>query len=484
MLLEDAVEREPHRVVARVHHLVGAARVREVDDRLRVVARRERGGRVVEVRPLQQQLGREVGPRLAAVAGDELQLGEVPAHLVDQADVLRRERHARSGHARAHADRDVELDALRVQRIELRVVDRHLRVHARGERGRRLHAELLDRPLQIAHAVHARGSGRPRSCRRSDRGARAAPAASRRSGPRGTTRRACPSRCRSLSICSSRNRTGSSPGSGCGTSLNMYCAGNSKSSSDSRSRRFCAQELCTCASRRGTAARSSGRSRRCPQGWVMRSNVAAALGTGQIEPDRFSGVDWGHASDLDDVRGQVAIAGIGETAYTKASGRTAREIGAEAAEKAIADAGLEPADIDGITWSGAFADFDEAAFHEHFGTTHEMWTSPWGGGMAWAATAPYLAAQRDRRGPGPARAERVPGRVGDATRVDDGRARARCTPRSRRSRTSRCRSAGSRSPCTSRRSCAGTCSSSARRPSSSARSRSRAAATRTSIPKR
>jgi acetyl-CoA acetyltransferase len=108
--------------------------------------------------------------------------------------------------------------------------------------------------------------------------------------------------------------------------------------------------------------------------------------------------DWGHATELDDIRAQVAIAGIGETAYTKASGRTAREIGAEAAERAIADAGLEPSDIDGITWSGAFADFDVAAFHEHFGTTHDMWTSPWGGGMAWAATAPYLAAQAIRAG--------------------------------------------------------------------------------------
>jgi acetyl-CoA acetyltransferase len=102
--------------------------------------------------------------------------------------------------------------------------------------------------------------------------------------------------------------------------------------------------------------------------------------------------DWGHASELRHIRGEVAIAGIGETAYTKASGRTAREIGAEAAERAIADAGLAPSDIDGLTWSGAFADFDAAAFHEHFGTNHELWTSPWGGGMAWAATAPYLAA--------------------------------------------------------------------------------------------
>jgi acetyl-CoA acetyltransferase len=108
--------------------------------------------------------------------------------------------------------------------------------------------------------------------------------------------------------------------------------------------------------------------------------------------------DWGRAEPLEDIGGAVAIAGIGETAYTKASGRTAREIGAEAAERAIADAGLEPKDIDGITWSGAFADFTVTDFHDHFGTTHDMWTSPWGGGMAWAATAPYLAAQAIAQG--------------------------------------------------------------------------------------
>jgi acetyl-CoA acetyltransferase len=103
--------------------------------------------------------------------------------------------------------------------------------------------------------------------------------------------------------------------------------------------------------------------------------------------------DWGHATGFDDVGGAVAIVGIGETAYTKASGRTAREIGAEAAERAIADSGLEPSDIDGLTYNAAFADFDVAAFHEHFGTSHEMWSSPWGGGMSWAGTAPYLAAE-------------------------------------------------------------------------------------------
>ncbi len=99
------------------------------------------------------------------------------------------------------------------------------------------------------------------------------------------------------------------------------------------------------------------------------------------------------------MRDEVAIVGVGETAYTKASGRSARAIGAEAVERAIADAGLVPSDIDGLTWSGAFADFDADAFHAHFGTTHDLWTSHWGGGMAWAATAPYLAAQaiRDKR---------------------------------------------------------------------------------------
>jgi acetyl-CoA acetyltransferase len=102
---------------------------------------------------------------------------------------------------------------------------------------------------------------------------------------------------------------------------------------------------------------------------------------------------WGHAADLDDVNGEVAIVGIGETAYTKASGRTATGIGAEAAERAIADAGLGADDIDGLMFSGSFPGFGVEEFHAHFGTDHEMWSSPWGGGMAWAGTAPYLAAQ-------------------------------------------------------------------------------------------
>lgn len=103
--------------------------------------------------------------------------------------------------------------------------------------------------------------------------------------------------------------------------------------------------------------------------------------------------DWLQSAGFADINGQVAIAGIGETAYTKASGRTAKEIGAEAVERAIADAGLTPADIDGLTYSASMADFDVAAFHEHFGTSHEMWSSSEGGGMVWAGSAPYEAAR-------------------------------------------------------------------------------------------
>lgn len=121
-------------------------------------------------------------------------------------------------------------------------------------------------------------------------------------------------------------------------------------------------------------------------------------GPGSVATVPTPAPDWGHATDLANIGGRVAIVGIGETAYTKASGRSATEIGAEAAERAIADAGLAPTDIDGIAYSGAFAGFGPAEFHAHFGTNHDLWSTPWGGGMAWAATAPHAAAQAIARG--------------------------------------------------------------------------------------
>jgi len=108
--------------------------------------------------------------------------------------------------------------------------------------------------------------------------------------------------------------------------------------------------------------------------------------------------DWGWATDYDDVSGAVAIVGIGESDHTKASGRTTQEIVGQAVERALADAGVEPRDVDGLMHIPLAEQFDVAAFHRHFGTDHEIWESKAGGGMRWAATAPYDAAQALRDG--------------------------------------------------------------------------------------
>ena len=109
--------------------------------------------------------------------------------------------------------------------------------------------------------------------------------------------------------------------------------------------------------------------------------------------------EWGQASEFEPIRGEVAIAGVGEADHSKASGRTALEIAAQAIECTLSDAGLEPDQIDGLMTSpGVGNQFDEAAYHAHFGTRHTIWTSPHGGGMAWAATAPIHAARALREG--------------------------------------------------------------------------------------
>jgi acetyl-CoA acetyltransferase len=108
--------------------------------------------------------------------------------------------------------------------------------------------------------------------------------------------------------------------------------------------------------------------------------------------------DWGSAAPLDDVRDRVAIVGVGDADHTRASGRSAEEIAAQAVERAIADAGLRPEQIDGLLYSGGVAPFGAAAFHAHFGTSHAIFESGQGGGMTWAATAPHVAAGALRRG--------------------------------------------------------------------------------------
>jgi acetyl-CoA acetyltransferase len=51
---------------------------------------------------------------------------------------------------------------------------------------------------------------------------------------------------------------------------------------------------------------------------------------------------------MNGLRERVAITGIGETAYTRGSGKSIMSLQMEAALKAIADAGLSPKDIDGV----------------------------------------------------------------------------------------------------------------------------------------
>lgn len=108
--------------------------------------------------------------------------------------------------------------------------------------------------------------------------------------------------------------------------------------------------------------------------------------------------EWGYASELDDVNGQVAICGVGDSDMSKASGRTAHQIAGQAAERALADAGLEPEDVDGLMYAGWGEYFDAKAFHEYFGTSHDIWESGKGGGTTGASVAPYHAAKALRDG--------------------------------------------------------------------------------------
>ncbi len=53
-------------------------------------------------------------------------------------------------------------------------------------------------------------------------------------------------------------------------------------------------------------------------------------------------------SDLRELSDRACIVGIGQTDYSKASGRSVQMLALQAARAAIADAGLKPSDIDAI----------------------------------------------------------------------------------------------------------------------------------------
>jgi acetyl-CoA acetyltransferase len=89
---------------------------------------------------------------------------------------------------------------------------------------------------------------------------------------------------------------------------------------------------------------------------------------------------------------ETAIVGIGQTEFSKASGRSELQLAAEASLAAIRDAGLEPADIDGMVTFTQDSN-DELALMRCLGVEDLGWTArtPFGGGGA-SATVELAAA--------------------------------------------------------------------------------------------
>jgi acetyl-CoA acetyltransferase len=108
--------------------------------------------------------------------------------------------------------------------------------------------------------------------------------------------------------------------------------------------------------------------------------------------------DWGGVTPYENVSGEVAIVGVGETAHTASSGRNPIDMAAEAIQAALDDAGLRPDQVDGLMFRGGMKDqFGADDFRRHFGADRPLWVSTEGGAMTWAGTAPYEAALAIRR---------------------------------------------------------------------------------------
>ena len=89
---------------------------------------------------------------------------------------------------------------------------------------------------------------------------------------------------------------------------------------------------------------------------------------------------------------KAAIVGIGQTEFSKNSGRSELQLAAEAVRAAILDAGLQPSDVDG-TVTFTIDTNDELAVMRSVGIQRLRWTSrtPFGGGGA-SATIEHAAA--------------------------------------------------------------------------------------------
>jgi 17-hydroxy-3-oxo-4-pregnene-20-carboxyl-CoA lyase len=92
------------------------------------------------------------------------------------------------------------------------------------------------------------------------------------------------------------------------------------------------------------------------------------------------------------IRDKAAVVGIGQTEFSKNSGRSELQLAAEAVGAAITDAGLRPSDVDGLV-TFTLDTNDELALMRSVGITEVRWTSrtPFGGGGA-SATVEHAAA--------------------------------------------------------------------------------------------
>lgn len=97
-------------------------------------------------------------------------------------------------------------------------------------------------------------------------------------------------------------------------------------------------------------------------------------------------------AELDDIKGKVAIVGVGESKPSAASGRSLDAMLFEAIDAALADAGLTPQDVDGLTVTGQSAgQLTTERLRAHYGLTHDIWYSGNGGAFSFAALAPHEA---------------------------------------------------------------------------------------------
>lgn len=97
-------------------------------------------------------------------------------------------------------------------------------------------------------------------------------------------------------------------------------------------------------------------------------------------------------SDTRALRDRAAVVGIGETDYSKASGRTELALACQAITRALDDAGLDVADVDGLVRFDMDT-VDEVALTSHLGLRNLRWMSHTGyGGTGGNAVVVHAAA--------------------------------------------------------------------------------------------